>query len=103
MDSDGYPEQEDFDELAKLDSMTEKDAFALLEKKFNHCGSGRTKKYKTFSDYPRNKIIDVIEVHLGGWSGCEAMMEYIQTNCHIFWIMYWYSEIVGGHYVFHGG
>lgn len=102
MDSDGYPDQDDFDTLSQLDGMTENSAFSTLEWLFNSCGSGCTKRYKSIATFPVNKTIDVLEIHLGGWSGCEAMMEYIQENCHIFWRMYWYSEVVGGHYVFKG-
>jgi len=40
-----------------------------------------------------------LELHTGGWSGNESIMESLQKNF-IFWTMYWESTRRGGNYYF---
>lgn len=44
---------------------------------------------------------EVTSYHLstGGWSGNEDIIGAMR-NHHIFWMLYWYSSRVGGHFVF---
>jgi hypothetical protein len=102
MDSDGYPEDVEFAQLNLLDDLPEAEAFALIVKLFNGCGSGHARMGRGLDDWYPPKEVNVLELSTGGWSGCETMIEYMQKKCRIFWIQYWYSEVRGGHYVFKG-
>jgi len=39
------------------------------------------------------------ELHTGGWSGNEMIMEALEGNW-LFWMMYWQKSKRGGHYYF---
>jgi hypothetical protein len=99
MDVDGYPEKEEFDILDNLDIDNVVNSFSALLKLFRACGSGSGKMYTYRSDVTR-KDEWALDLHTGGWSGCETLIDYLQQKCFIFWTMYWYSETRGGHYTF---
>jgi len=40
-----------------------------------------------------------VEMHTGGWSGNEEMIEALQANC-LFFPLYWKKTMAGGHYYF---
>ena len=40
-----------------------------------------------------------LELHTGGWSGNESIINVMQDNF-IFWVMCWEKSIKGGHYYF---
>ena len=45
------------------------------------------------------KRILKLELHTGGWSGNESIIEALEKNF-TFWSMYWQKTIRGGHYYF---
>jgi len=102
MDEDGYPDEETYQILSKLAVNNALESFKVLLQLFQSCGSGSGKLYKSADDVFYGKNVDTLELHTGGWSGCESMIDHLQTNNSIFWRMYWYSETRGGHYVFKG-
>jgi len=42
-----------------------------------------------------------LEIHTGGWSGHEEIIDELQ--CTMFWFFYWQKSERGGHYYFKGG
>ncbi len=45
------------------------------------------------------KRILKLELHTGGWSGNEKIIEALANNT-MFWTMYWEKSVRGGHYYF---
>lgn len=42
---------------------------------------------------------DTYELHTGGWSGNESIIDALGRNF-VFWLLYWKQTRVGGHYIF---
>ena len=100
MDMDGYPDETEFKLIEMLDCEDVAGSFNVLGNLFNACGSGSCKIYDSTDELGKTCL--TLELHTGGWSGCESMIEHLQTHNTMFWLMYWYSETRGGHYVFKG-
>ena len=47
----------------------------------------------------KGKRVLRLELHTGGWSGNESIIEALQENF-IFWSMSWEKTLAGGHYYF---
>lgn len=47
----------------------------------------------------KGKRVLQLELHTGGWSGNESIIEALQSNF-MFWSMYWERSHRGGHYWF---
>jgi len=47
----------------------------------------------------KGKRVLRLELHTGGWSGNEDIIEALQSNF-MFWAMYWQQSRRGGHYKF---
>lgn len=60
---------------------------SYLETIWNNCDS-----YEF--EYKGNKI----ELHTGGWSGCEDIINALKKT--EFWFLFWQKSIRGGHYYF---
>ncbi len=43
-----------------------------------------------------------LELHTLGWSGNEDMIEALQKNKNLFWMLFWQRTDRGGHYYFEG-
>jgi len=42
---------------------------------------------------------DIYHISTAGWSGNEEVIASLRDN-QVFWLMYWYQERRGGHYIF---
>ena len=47
----------------------------------------------------KGKRVLRLELHTGGWSGNESIIDALQKNWE-FWMMYWMKTYRGGHYYF---
>ena len=47
----------------------------------------------------KKKPILILELHTGGWSGNEDIIDALENN-KLFWLMYWWKIEKGGHYYF---
>jgi hypothetical protein len=87
MDKHGYPTKKELNKL-KLLGDNNFEAFILLLQElwqWDNCI-----KYKT-----RGKRF-WLELHTGGWSGNESIINIIQET--FFWFLYWQKSERGGHY-----
>ena len=100
MDANGYPEIEDYDQIKTLNGRNVLSDFNVLLSLFESTGFGSGKIFESKDSL--DKPIYVLQLHTGGWSGCEDMISKLQEENQIFWIMHWYSIVRGGHYEFHG-
>jgi hypothetical protein len=41
-----------------------------------------------------------LELHTGGWSGNEMLIQALQSSKSLFWLFYWQKSERGGHYYF---
>lgn len=57
------------------------------------------KLYKGRNHLFKRRVLK-LQLHTGGWSGNERIIEALQRN-YIFWAICFYKEIVGGHFWFH--
>jgi len=47
----------------------------------------------------KGKKVLYLELHTGGWSGNEEILQSLKKN-YLFWGMYWEKSIKGGHHYF---
>jgi hypothetical protein len=52
-----------------------------------------------FDHIHKERPVLMLELHTGGWSGNEDIVEALQKN-KMFWIMWWWKTERGGHYYF---
>lgn len=55
-----------------------------------------------YGDWGFKRTYHNLQLHTGGWSGNEDIIEALQHNF-LFWGMYWQKELRGGHYYFNTG
>lgn len=101
MDRNGYPQENDYDQLAGLDGKNIVSDFNFLLSLFESTGYGSGKITESKDDI-FDSVIPILRLHTGGWSECEDMISHLQEKNPVFWTMYWYSVVRGGHYEFHG-
>lgn len=97
MDNEGYPEQQELDKIRAWDY---KDVFAMLDyiaERWNY-GDWLFKREWKYDDlYKRHELH--LELHTGGWSGNEDIINAILEN--LWFKILWYAEWSrGGHYKF---
>lgn len=88
MDANGYPEDDELEEVRSLglDFRAGCDRMAEL---FEATGYSRGYGYLADGSF---------ELHTGGWSGCEDLIDAASDS--IWWLRYWHSTTRGGHYLF---
>lgn len=96
MDKDGYPTGKELDTIRNWD-FNKKSIQDFLEH-IHSCwhwadGPGWQGYHLT------GKNILRLELHTGGWSGNENVIEALCENF-VFWVMYWEKSVRGGHYYF---
>lgn len=93
MDEDGYPEEEELQDIRDAAGFQPEDACALLE---------RVRQLWHWPNYATvTEAGDKLrhEFCTGGWSGNESLIEALQDNT-MFWLRWWQLSERGGRYVF---
>ena len=90
--NDRYPDDEDLEKLKNWNISREglEGLLILIEELWSLFGWG----YKI-----KGKRVKYLELHTGGWSGNEEIIQALKYN-YIFWSSYWQKSIRGGHYYF---
>ena len=93
MDEDGYPDDEELQDIRDAAGFQAADACALLE---------RVRKLWHWPNYA--SVTDTgdklrHEFCTGGWSGNESLIDALQDNT-MFWLRWWQLSERGGRYVF---
>lgn len=89
-DDDIYPSEEDLD---KIRNWTWKEIPQLLEflrERWMWANSGY---------WEENPELKLLNLHTGGWSGNESLIEALHFNT-IVWVLIWEKSERGGHYTF---
>ncbi len=87
-----YPTENELQKIANWDGTTSHEALELIE---------FLRSLWTFESWGfclTGKKVLKLELHTGGWSGNESVIQVLQTNW--FWMFYWQKSIRGGHYFF---
>lgn len=93
IDQDGYPTEETLKRISGFDIMKE-DPFEFAEYLCDNWVNGFPPKW--------NPKTGGLELHTGGWSGCESIISALESSKGFptFWGLYWYKSVRGGHYWF---
>lgn len=87
MDADGYPDDDDLQKIK--DWNIAQDPVGLIE---------FLRSIWWMPSWGFKKTRHKLELHTGGWSGNESIIEVLQGTP--FWYIYWESSRRGGHYYF---
>lgn len=90
LDEDGYPTDAALEIIEKWD-IIEKGKEGLI--KF-------IESIWNFGDWGFKRDGDKLELHTGGWSGNESIIQSLKKN--FFWTFFWESSRRGGRYYFEG-
>ena len=95
MDKDGYPTDEELQEIRQWSKnrIVDYDVLGLLDyirDRWRYADSGYFKLV--------GKRVLRLELHTAGWSGNESIIDALQEN--VFWFMWWQKSTRGGHYYF---
>jgi len=99
IDHNGYPTDATLEKIAAFDPRKD-DVYEFVEYLCENWVNGFPPKW--------DKKHGTLQLSTGGWSGCESVIgELKRGNGDLpgiswFWVKYWYSSRVGGHYVFKG-
>lgn len=94
MDADGYPEEHELSKITEWRDFTFSGTNALIEyirERWQYADCGYFKL--------TGKRVLKLELHTGGWSGNEDIIEALKRN-YTFWGMHWRKSTAGGHYYF---
>jgi hypothetical protein len=86
----GYPTEETLEKIAKLSPLDESiDEIVEYLIRVWHWHEDMIKWDKKHGN---------LQLHTGGWSGNESVISALEKS--LFWMLYWYKSIRGGHYYF---
>lgn len=91
IDKDGYPTEEALGYIKNYDILNQpiKKLIEFIQELWS---------YKDFFILRGKKTL-TLELHTGGWSGNESIIQALAENI-LFWSMYWEKSVRGGHYYF---
>lgn len=95
-----YPTEEELDKIRNWDILEEstKGLVDYIESIWWAPDWG-FKIRRGYSSFPlTRKQVVKLELHTGGWSGNESIIEALQQN--FFWFLYWEKSTRGGHFWF---
>lgn len=96
----GYPTEEELKNIEEwdLDQKPVSGLLELVEKLWRWADWGFRKRIGFSGTIQRRKVLK-LELHTGGWSGNEEIIDALMRNT-VFWSQYWEKSIRGGHYYF---
>ena len=96
MDTNGYPTDEELDTIEKWDFRKNgiEEFLSYIRDNWEYADIG----YYDLKKSEDGKIWN-LELHTGGWSGNECMIDSINNNF-VFWAITWRKSELGGHYYF---
>jgi hypothetical protein len=86
MDKDGYPEESELSKIREWDPIDFKGLMEYVQSLWH------------WPDYIKHEG-KIYELHTGGWSGNESIIQAIESNAMLM-LLYWVQSRRGGHYIF---
>lgn len=105
LDDEGYPTTETLNQITEFKCTTDLQVVELMDavgKIWTFGDWGWKKDFKNNSQTYANaesRGETWYYVSTGGWSGNEEIIHALRSN-EFFWVLWWYSSRVGGHYEF---
>ena len=93
MDADGYPDDEELQDIRNAAAFQAVDACALLDR------VRALWRWPTYAAVAQDGDKLRYEFCTGGWSGNESLINALQDNA-VFWLRWWQLSERGGRYVF---
>ncbi len=94
-DKDGYPTEDELKKIQKLKDYTK--LLEHLESIWHWSEWGFVKRWG-FVTFPKRKKVLKLELHTGGWSGNEDIIQRLTETD--FWLLFWVRSDRGGHFYF---
>lgn len=92
-----YPDTADLRKIERWQSLESmKDLIEFIE---GVCNYDMVRWRFGRSNWDRKKCVKV-EMHTGGWSGNEDIIESLKKSKSLFWFCYWQKSLRGGHFYF---
>jgi hypothetical protein len=93
-DDNGYPTKDELQYIGTCHAeWLEKGHLSSIEKLLVHL-----QKIWNWPEWGFVRTYDALELHTGGWSGNETIIEELQKTC--LWWLFWQKTTRGGHYFF---
>lgn len=89
LDKDGYPTEKLLEWIETFNPVDITVLLATLESVW---------KFEDYFKLSGKKTLK-LELHTGGWSGNESIVDALQNNV-LFWNLYWQKSVRGGHHYF---
>jgi hypothetical protein len=92
MDANNYPTEKELAKVKEWDVVKDRDGLITYL-----LGLWHWDKYAKY--YETKDGHTILELHTGGWSGNEEILDALRSNV-VFWLMYFWIHKSGGHYYF---